>query len=81
MRYSYGYFDPFSFFAHIIVWVVIVWVILAILRRLTWGHGRRMGMWHDFQPKDPGMDILRERYAKGEITKEEFESKKKDLSS
>ena len=29
--------------------------------------------------RDSAMDLLRERYVKGEITKEEFQSKKKDL--
>ncbi len=31
--------------------------------------------------RDTGMDTLRERYAKGEISKEEFEEKKKVLTS
>lgn len=31
--------------------------------------------------RDPGMNTLRERFAKGEITKEEFEEKKKALES
>ncbi len=30
---------------------------------------------------DSALDILRERYARGEINKEEFEARKKDLSS
>lgn len=33
--------------------------------------------WHH----DSAMDTLRDRYAKGEINKEEFETKKKDLMS
>lgn len=38
------------------------------------GHGMMMG------DHDKAIEIVKKRYAKGEITKEEFESLKKDLS-
>ena len=33
------------------------------------------------QPNETPLDILKKRYAKGEINKEDFERKKKDLNS
>ncbi|MBI4241832.1 MAG: SHOCT domain-containing protein [Candidatus Rokubacteria bacterium] len=30
---------------------------------------------------DPALEILRQRYARGEINREEFEAKKRDLAS
>ncbi len=33
----------------------------------------------EVRPGDPALEILRTRYAKGEINREEFEEKKKDL--
>jgi len=50
--------------------VVIVGIVLGI-RWLT-GQGRE-------SQRDGAMDVLRQRYARGEINREEFESKKRDL--
>lgn len=52
--------------------VVIVGIVLAI--RWVVSQGR------ESRPADTALDILRQRYARGEIGKEEFEAKKKDLS-
>ena len=57
----------------IILWVFI-WPIFLILLRKMRGHGKS-----GVSGKTP-LDILKERYAKGEINKQEFEEKKKDLA-
>ena len=60
----------------IIVWIVIlgliIWGIVVLTRRGTSTPGAA-------QKRDP-LEIAGERYAKGEISKEEFEEIKKNLS-
>ena len=80
-----GYF-PFGDVLSIIFTILLVLLVFAIFRRLIWG--RRHGFWcrHCRYSDGAGMDkgaveILKERYAKGEIKKEEFEQMKKDLES
>ena len=50
-------------------------VIVAIVVGIRWliGQGKA-------SPPDSALEILRQRYARGEINKEEFEAKKRDLS-
>lgn len=59
----------------VIVWVavigLIIWGVVALSRRREIGPGRRL--------RSP-MDVARERYAKGEISREEFEQIRRDLS-
>ena len=50
--------------------VVIVGIVLGIRWLVSQGAPPR---------SDPALDILRQRYARGEIGKEEFDAKKRDL--
>jgi putative membrane protein len=52
--------------------VVIVGIVVAI----RWFVGQR----NPPPPVDAALDILRQRYARGDISKEEFEAKKRDLT-
>ena len=69
---SFGF---FGFFFMIIFWALIIWGIIALVRCA----GGRCGHNHGEHKEKTILDILKERYAKGEICKEEFEMKKKDL--
>ena len=51
-------------------------VIAALVIGIRWLVGKGKS-----QPSDRALEILRERYARGEINKDEFEAKQKDLSS
>jgi putative membrane protein len=73
---------------HFITLIAIILIILAVLRCVFWRRGLRppwMGSCHshhvDNWDSETAIDILNKRYAKGEITKEEFEQIKKDIIS
>jgi putative membrane protein len=79
----YGHMGGFGFgfgwIFMLIFWGLIIWAVFALVRGVT-GHGC-CGHSHDENRHEGrnALDILKERYAKGEIPKEEFESIKKDL--
>ena len=61
-------------------WMIIVWIVVIGL--IVWGVialTRHSGSGAQFGSKRTPLDIAKERYANGEITKEEFEQFKKDL--
>lgn len=57
-------------------WLLIV-LVLALTVRWLWQAGSviRSGQWSE----ESALEILKKRYARGEIGKEEFEAKKRDL--
>jgi putative membrane protein len=77
---GWGY--PMGFFSIILMFLFWIAVIVAILFLIRWlvvstrrYKDRRAGA------TDSALEILKIRYAKGEITKEEFEEKKRDLQT
>jgi putative membrane protein len=69
----------FGGFFMIIIWLAVILFAFWLIRELSGKSGHS-----DSARKDNGktaLDILKERYARGEIDKKEFEEKKKDLGA
>jgi len=61
--------------------IIMILIIVLIIRLIIRG-GHHHGHWHDYyhdENKSGALDILKERYARGEITKEQYDNMKKDL--
>jgi putative membrane protein len=79
MPYAPGYgawwFFPFVFPFGFLIFFIIVFALGRLLF-WPWGWGWRRGYWYHHGGAE---EILRERYARGEITKEQFDQMMRDL--
>jgi putative membrane protein len=66
---NHGWAMGLGWFLGLAVLVVLIWLIVKVISQTG----------NTNQAHKSALDILKERYAKGEISKEEFEEKKKDL--
>ncbi len=74
---GYGYGAMwFGWLPMILFWIVFIFVVVALAKWLFGSSPR-----HDWHVGKSALDILKERYARGEIGKEEYEQKKRDLES
>ena len=67
----------FMMFGGILFTLLVVGAILFVMGQFGQGQMGRQPMMH---PQVDPLETLKERYARGEITKEQFEQMKKDLS-
>lgn len=75
MGWGYGAFG----LLHMIFWIIILAVIIAAV---VW-FARTIapsGMHQSYPQRSPGLDVLEERYARGEINREEYLQKKQDIT-
>ncbi|MGC2457940.1 MAG: SHOCT domain-containing protein [Gallionellaceae bacterium] len=72
--YSWGGM-AFGMVSMLLFWLLLIAAVVIVIR-YAWGTGNSA----ERRQEKTALDILKERYARGEIEREEFEQKKRDLS-
>lgn len=75
MGFGYGYGAGWLGVILMILFLALVIILIVVLARGLIGQNKKSSDDHG----NSALDILKDRYAKGEIDKTEFEEKKKDL--
>ncbi|MBI4743661.1 MAG: SHOCT domain-containing protein [Actinobacteria bacterium] len=73
--YGYGITGGIGMFLMTVFWILILVGGIFILKWIFVDQGRQGQPYKE----EDALEVLKKRYAKGEINKEEFEEKKKDL--
>ena len=71
--YSFGIMGYGMLILGFIFWILVLAGLVLLIKYLWEGGAEKRG-------EESALDVLKKRYARGEISKEEFEEKKKDLN-
>ncbi|MEW5707470.1 SHOCT domain-containing protein [Pelomicrobium sp. G1] len=75
--YGWGWGMGFGMISMVLFWVLVILGIVILVKWIAAGSSSGGGS----APREKtALDILKERYARGEIDREEFEQKKRDLA-
>lgn len=66
----------FGWIFMLLFWGLVIWAIIYLAQNISRTNRRSD---HKDSHDDRSMNIIKERYARGEISKEEFDKMKKDL--
>jgi putative membrane protein len=83
MMYGNGYGHGgwmYSWGGGIFMWIIMIAVIAVVVYIIVAPISSRQNRTQGQQPTESAQEILKKRYAKGEISKEEYERMKKDIS-
>lgn len=72
MHWDYGWGMGFGWIFMVLFWVLIIMGIVFLIKLVSGGMKAE-------RKEETALDILKKRYAKGEISREEFEDKRKDI--
>jgi len=76
-QYNNSFLSPFGLFSTIAFWVILIILMISIFSKSA--KNKPQEPCQGPKKADEAMDILRKRYAAGEISQEEFKQKKQDL--
>ncbi len=76
---GWGHMMGYGGYGGIFMWILLI-IIVAVILYFVINRGKTTGTSAGSKKESPS-EILKKRYAKGEITKEEFDKLKKDIES
>ncbi len=65
------------FFGGPFMWILLIVIVVAVIAVIKMAAGNSQGK--TGQPEDTPLEILKKRYARGEIDEQEFNQRRKDI--
>lgn len=76
-----GMMDGMGFGMMLLGWLFWLGLLIILVLAVAWAIGSARRPRRDAAERDRAIAILRERYARGELSKEEYEQRKRDLAA